>query len=297
MIASPVYNLTFPAQLKSVLDRFQRYFEARFERGVRQRLLSPRRAVLLLTMGRHDPLPVEICEKTLRQSFSVMNTHLTGTLCLPDTDGGIAAEHPIFEKARRMAIEIEAETCYNNLNLCGLKAGFSMSGHSKWNNIKRKKGKTDGARQDLLKIGRELAVAVKEGGSADPAANSSSRLTLSPRRRPTMCRTNIERIIKKAAGEGKLERLREHDLRGLRPGRRRGHCRDADSTTATVPRATCAIISTSSRQPGTTGCVLFMFQQKGASSPSSARASTEDTVMSDAPGSRRIRFSGRRGRV
>lgn len=118
VIASPVYNLTFPAQLKSVLDRFQRYFEARFERGVRPAIVKPRRAVLLLTMGWHDPLPVEICEKTLRQSFSVMNTHLTGTLCLPDTDGGIASEHPIFEKARRMAIEIEAETCYNNLNLC-----------------------------------------------------------------------------------------------------------------------------------------------------------------------------------
>ena len=48
-----------------------------------------------------------------------------------------------------------------------------MSGHSKWNNIKRKKEKTDGARAKIFtKIGRELAVAVKEGGSADPAANS-----------------------------------------------------------------------------------------------------------------------------
>ena len=43
VIASPVYNLTFPAQLKSVLDRFQRYFEARFERGVRPAIVKPRR--------------------------------------------------------------------------------------------------------------------------------------------------------------------------------------------------------------------------------------------------------------
>lgn len=118
VIASPIYNLTFPAQLKSVIDRFQRYFEARFARGVRPAIAKPRRAVLLLTMGRHDPFSAEICEKMLRQSFSVMNTHLAGTLCLTDTDGGIDPENPVFEKARRMAIEIAGESCYNNLNLC-----------------------------------------------------------------------------------------------------------------------------------------------------------------------------------
>ena len=48
-----------------------------------------------------------------------------------------------------------------------------MSGHSKWNNIKRKKEKTDGQKAKIFtKIGREIAVAVKEGGSADPASNS-----------------------------------------------------------------------------------------------------------------------------
>ena len=48
-----------------------------------------------------------------------------------------------------------------------------MSGHSKWNNIKRKKEKTDGAKAKVFtKIGRELAVAVKEGGGPDPASNS-----------------------------------------------------------------------------------------------------------------------------
>ena len=45
-----------------------------------------------------------------------------------------------------------------------------MSGHSKWNNIKRKKEKTDGAKAKIFtKIGRELAVAVKQGGGTDPA--------------------------------------------------------------------------------------------------------------------------------
>ena len=48
-----------------------------------------------------------------------------------------------------------------------------MAGHSKWNNIKRKKEKTDGAKAKIFtKIGRELAVAVKEGGGPDPNSNS-----------------------------------------------------------------------------------------------------------------------------
>ena len=74
VIATPVYNLSFPAQLKAVIDRFQRYFEARFARGIRPAIATHRDAVLLLTMGRYDPFAVEVCEKTLRQSFSVMNT-------------------------------------------------------------------------------------------------------------------------------------------------------------------------------------------------------------------------------
>ncbi|MGN0478300.1 MAG: flavodoxin family protein [Hominenteromicrobium sp.] len=118
IVASPVYNLTFPAQLKSVIDRFQRYFEARFARGVRPAIEKPRQAVLLLTMGRHDAFAVEVCERMLRQSFSVMNTALRGTVCLTDTDAGTENESPVFEKARRIAIEIGRELCYNNLNSC-----------------------------------------------------------------------------------------------------------------------------------------------------------------------------------
>ena len=53
VIASPVYNLTFPAQLKSVIDRFQRYFEARFARGVRPALAKPPPAVEFGAMGGH----------------------------------------------------------------------------------------------------------------------------------------------------------------------------------------------------------------------------------------------------
>ena len=75
-----------------------------------------------------------------------------------------------------------------------------MSGHSKWNNIKRKKEKTDGARAKIFtKIGRELAVAVKEGGSADPAANSKLKDVIAKAKANNVPNDNIERIIKKAS--------------------------------------------------------------------------------------------------
>ena len=109
VVASPVYNLSFPAQFKALLDRFQRYFEARFTRGVRPVMEKKRKAVLLLTMGQHDDFAVEVCEKTLHQSFSILNVKLIRTLCLPDTDKGVEEQHPVFEKAGRIAIEIENE--------------------------------------------------------------------------------------------------------------------------------------------------------------------------------------------
>lgn len=109
IIASPVYNLSFPAQMKSVIDRFQIYFEARFSRGERPAIQKPRQAVLLLTLGRENAFAVEVCEKTLRQSFSVMNTALLETLVLTDTDQGISKLNPVFAKARTLGLEIAAE--------------------------------------------------------------------------------------------------------------------------------------------------------------------------------------------
>lgn len=109
VIATPVYNLSFPAQLKAVIDRFQRYFEARFARGIRPAITTHRDAVLLLTMGRYDPFAVEVCEKTLHQSFSVMNTTLKKTVVLPDTDRADCENSAIFAKAQEIAIEIARE--------------------------------------------------------------------------------------------------------------------------------------------------------------------------------------------
>lgn len=93
-----------------------------------------------------------------------------------------------------------------------------MSGHSKWNNIKRKKEKTDGARAKIFtKIGRELAVAVKEGGSADPAANSKLKDVIAKAKANNVPNDNIERIIKKAAGEGNSNNYESMTYEGYGP--------------------------------------------------------------------------------
>ncbi len=76
-----------------------------------------------------------------------------------------------------------------------------MSGHSKWSTIKRKKEKTDSQRAKIFtKIGREMAVAVREGG-ADPSVNSKLRDIIAKAKSNNVPNDNIERIIKKAAGE------------------------------------------------------------------------------------------------
>ena len=78
-----------------------------------------------------------------------------------------------------------------------------MSGHSKWANIKHKKEKTDAQRGKIFtKIGREIAIAVREGGGADPEQNSRLRDVIAKAKAANMPNDNINRSIKKAAGEG-----------------------------------------------------------------------------------------------
>ena len=81
-----------------------------------------------------------------------------------------------------------------------------MSGHSKWNNIKRKKEKTDGARAKVFtKIGREISVAVKEGGG-NPASNSKLAALIAKAKANSVPNDNIQRIIKRAEGRERLVR-------------------------------------------------------------------------------------------
>ena len=79
-----------------------------------------------------------------------------------------------------------------------------MSGHSKWNNIKRKKEKTDGAKAAVFtRFAREIAVAVKEGGGMDPANNGKLRDVIAKAKASNVPNENIQRAIKKAGSEDK----------------------------------------------------------------------------------------------
>ena len=94
-----------------------------------------------------------------------------------------------------------------------------MSGHSKFANIKHKKEKNDAAKGKIFtKIGRELAVAVKEGGGADPANNSRLRDVIAKAKANNMPNDTIERNIKKAAGEGAADNYEHITYEGYGPG-------------------------------------------------------------------------------
>ena len=128
-----------------------------------------------------------------------------------------------------------------------------MSGHSKWNNIKRKKEKTDGARAKVFtKIGREISVAVRDGGP-NPASNSKLADLIAKAKRMSVPNDNIQRIIKKAEGGDKTE-FEAITYEGYGPG---GVAVMVETqiytlslhdalpiSTATVPLPTCATIST-----------------------------------------------------
>lgn len=86
VVATPVYNLSFPAPLKAILDRTQRYFSARFVRGERPPIAKHKRAVMLLTCGADSREGEEIIRKQLKMIFTVLNTELVGEVLWKNTD-------------------------------------------------------------------------------------------------------------------------------------------------------------------------------------------------------------------
>ncbi len=157
-----------------------------------------------------------------------------------------------------------------------------MSGHSKWNNIKRKKEKADGAKAKVFtKIGRELTVAVKEGGSADPAANSRLRDCIAKAKAANVPNDNIERIIKKAAGDGNADNFEDVTYEGYGPS---GVAVIVEALTDNRNRTAADVRHAFDKfggNLGTTGCVSFMFNKKGVIVVE-REDRDEDTVMADA---------------
>ena len=157
-----------------------------------------------------------------------------------------------------------------------------MSGHSKWNNIKRKKEKADGAKAKVFtKIGRELAVAVKEGGSGDPAANSRLRDCIAKAKAANVPNDNIDRIIKRAMGDGNADNYENITYEGYGPS---GVAVIVETLTDNRNRTAADVRHAFDKYGGnlgTTGCVSFMFKEKGVILVE-REGLDEDTVMADA---------------
>ena len=153
-----------------------------------------------------------------------------------------------------------------------------MSGHSKWHNIAAKKGKTDAARGAIFtKLGRELAVAAK--GNPNPDTNSKLADVIAKAKAANMPNDNIKRSIAKAAGELGDKDYKELTYEGYGVA---GSAVIIKTLTDNVNRTAGDIRSTMSKcggQMGNTGCVSYMFDNKGVIVVERTVALDEDTMM------------------
>ena len=137
-----------------------------------------------------------------------------------------------------------------------------MSGHSKWNNIKRKKEKTDGAKAKIFtKVGREISVAVREGGS-DPNNNGKLRDLIAKAKSLNVPNDNIQRIIKKAEGLDKTE-FEAITYEGYGPG---GIAMMVETLTDNRNRTAADMrhyFDKNGGNLGAMGCVSYLFTKKG----------------------------------
>jgi YebC/PmpR family DNA-binding regulatory protein len=138
-----------------------------------------------------------------------------------------------------------------------------MSGHSKWSTIKRKKGAEDAKRGKIFtKIGREIEIAVREGGP-DPDTNFRLRLIVDKAKQANMPKDNIERAIRRGAGLERTEDLQRITYEGYGPG---GTAVMVQVLTDNRNRAVSDIRRAFSRHGGSlgeNGCVAWMFEPKG----------------------------------
>ncbi len=138
-----------------------------------------------------------------------------------------------------------------------------MSGHSKFANIKHKKEKNDAAKGKIFTIlGRELAVAVKAGGP-DPANNSRLRDAIAKAKSNNMPNDTIDRSIKKAAGNLDGVNYESITYEGYGP---KGVAVIVETLTDNKNRSAANVRSAFTKgggNMGTTGCVSFMFDEKG----------------------------------
>ena len=139
-----------------------------------------------------------------------------------------------------------------------------MSGHSKWHNIQKTKGAQDAKRaQAFTKIAREMIVAVKEGGSGDPANNSRLAAVIAKAKAANMPNDNIKRTIEKALGSGATENYETVTYEGYGPS---GVAVIVDAMTDNRKRTASDVrhyFDKYGGNMGATGCVSWSFDKKG----------------------------------
>lgn len=155
-----------------------------------------------------------------------------------------------------------------------------MSGHSKWNNIKRRKEATDAVKAKIFtKIGREIMVCVKEGGP-DPNNNSKLKDLIAKAKANNVPNDNIDRVIKKAAGDGDKNHYETMVYEGYGPN---GVAVIVECLTDNKNRTAGDIrhyFDKYGGNLGTTGCVSFMFSPKGVVVVEN-QGFDEDKIMED----------------
>lgn len=157
-----------------------------------------------------------------------------------------------------------------------------MSGHSKWANIRHKKGKSDAARGKIFtKLGREIVVAVKQGG-ADPNSNSKLADAIAKARANNMPNDTITRSIKKASGELEGVTYEEIVYEGYGAG---GVAIVVEAVTDNRNRTASDIRHIFDKYGGSMGatnCVMWMFDKKGELLIEKTPKMNEDEVMMNA---------------
>ncbi|MCR4577598.1 MAG: YebC/PmpR family DNA-binding transcriptional regulator [Clostridiales bacterium] len=154
-----------------------------------------------------------------------------------------------------------------------------MSGHNKWSTIKHKKEKTDAARGKIFtKIGREIAIAVREGGP-DPSTNNKLKDVVAKAKANNMPNDNIQRSIKKAAGEGEGANYKEVTYEGYAPG---GVAVIVEVVTDNLNRTASEIrhiFDKCGGSLGSNGCVSYKFERKGVIEIDNEKGLDEDELM------------------
>ena len=159
-----------------------------------------------------------------------------------------------------------------------------MSGHSKWHNIQKTKGAADAKRaQAFTKIAREMIVAVKEGGSGDPANNSRLATVIAKAKAANMPNDNIKRTIEKALGSGSTDNYERVTYEGYGPS---GVAVIVEAMTDNRNRTASEVrhyFDKYNGNLGAAGCVSWSFDRKGVIIiDNEDEEIDEDTAMMDA---------------